>query len=647
MVVQGDRGSLKVRVDGEEREVAPGTRVLDLLEGLGQGSTDRYIAARLNGRLVGLSEAVEEGELELLGWEDEEARDVYRHTAAHVMAQAVMELFPGTKLAIGPAIKDGFYYDFDIPAKISSEDLSKIEDKMMEIVKRDLPLVKESWPREEAIRFFEEKGQAYKVELLQEMEEDRVTIYRQGDFVDLCRGPHLPRTGMLKNFKLLSLAGAYWRGDESRPMLQRIYGTAFLDHEDLEQYLHFLEEAERRDHRRLGKEMDLFSFHEEAGPGVVFYHPRGAILREIIEDFLKEEHRKRGYQMVVTPHLFKGELWEISGHMDYYSDNMYSFEKDGARYVVKPMNCPGHILIYKTRPRSYREMPIKFFELGTVYRYERSGVLHGLMRVRGFTQDDAHIFCREDQIEEQIGEILDFAFYCLRTFGFDQYEVYLSTRPEKAVGSEELWEKATGALRRSLERLGVEYQVDPGEGVFYGPKIDVKLRDAIGRLWQGPTIQADFNLPERFDLTYAGPDNRPHRPVMIHRVVLAGIERFYGVLLEHYGGHLPFWLSPLQVVIIPIADRHLDYAREVEMKLKGRGIRAEVDDERQTVGMKIRKAQIQKVPFSIVVGDREVESGTLSVRDRNGKDTRGVSLEEFLDRAERWIDERSRESAWD
>ncbi len=640
-------GRLRIRVGGREIEVPSGSTVWDLIGEWGGGSSQEYIAARLNGRLVGLAEPLEEGELELLGWEDEEAREVYRHTAAHVMAQAVMELYPETKLAIGPAIHDGFYYDFDIPVRITPDDLPRIEERMREIVGRNTPLIREVWSKEDALRYFKDQGQDYKVEILEEMGEETVTVYRQGGFVDLCRGPHLPSTGMLKNFKLLSLAGAYWRGDEARPMLQRIYGTAFLERKDLEDYLHFLEEAERRDHRRLGREMDLFSFHEEAGAGVVFYHPRGAILRGIIEDFLKEEHRKRGYQVVVTPHLFKGELWEISGHMDYYQENMYTFEKDGTRYVVKPMNCPGHILIYKTKPRSYREMPIKFFELGTVYRYERSGVLHGLMRVRGFTQDDAHIFCREDQIEEQVAEALDFAFYCLRTFGFDDYEVYLSTKPEKAVGSEKLWEKATAALQRSLESMNIEYQWDPGEGVFYGPKIDVKLRDAIGRLWQGPTIQADFNLPERFDLTYAGPDNRPHRPVMIHRVVLAGIERFYGVLLEHYGGHLPFWLSPIQVAIIPIADRHLDYAREVEKKMKERGIRAEVDEDRQTVGMKIRKAQIQKVPFSVVVGDREVESGTISVRDRTGKDTRGVTLDEFMRRAEEWIAQRARESVWD
>jgi threonyl-tRNA synthetase len=430
-------------------------------------------------------------------------------------------------------------------------------------------------------------------------------------------------------------------------MLQRIYGTAFDDEDELRGYLHFLEEAERRDHRRLGKELDLFSFHEEAGPGVVFYHPKGAVLREVIEDFLKVEHRRRGYQMVITPHLFKGQLWHTSGHMDYYKENMYFFEKDGMEYVVKPMNCPGHLLIYKTHPRSYRDLPLKYFELGTVYRYERSGVLHGLMRVRGFTQDDAHIICTEEQMEEQVGECLEFAFYALRSFGFEDFEVCLSTRPSNAVGDDELWDKATAILGQSLDDLGIPYAVDPGEGVFYGPKIDIKLKDAIGRSWQGPTVQADFNLPQRFDLTYAGADNQAHRPVMIHRVVLAGIERFYGVLLEHYAGELPLWLAPVQVEIIPVADRHLDYAHSVESTLREKGLRAEVDDDRQTVNMKIRRAQMQKVPFTLVVGDREIEDHAVSVRDRGGVEKRGVPLEVFLAGVLTMVAEKSLASAWE
>jgi threonyl-tRNA synthetase len=639
---------VKVLIDGSvELEAPTGMTVLQLLLERFPVKAGSAVAARINGRLVDLTALPEEGELEIVVWGDEGADEVYRHTAAHVMAQAVLELYPGTKLAIGPAISDGFYYDFDIAESLSPDDLPRIEERMAEITRRDEPVVRETWEREEAILFFRDEGQGYKVEMLEEMDEDRVTIYRQGDFVDLCRGPHLASTGRLRHFRLLSLAGAYWRGDEHRPMLQRIYGTAFDDASELDRYLEFLEEAERRDHRRLGKELDLFSFHEEAGPGVVFYHPKGAVLRGIIEDFLKSEHTKRGYEMVITPHLFRGQLWHTSGHMDYYKDNMYFFEKDGMEYVVKPMNCPGHLLIYKTRPRSYRDLPLKYFELGTVYRYERSGVLHGLLRVRGFTQDDAHIFCTEEQLEEQVGECLEFAFYSLRAFGFEDFEVYLSTRPEDSVGSDELWEKATMVLGRSLEDLGIPYSVDPGEGVFYGPKIDIKLKDAIGRSWQGPTVQADFNLPQRFDLTYAGADNKPHRPVMIHRVVLAGIERFYGVLIEHYAGEFPLWLAPVQAAIIPVADRHLDYAHEVEGTLRTSGVRAEVDEDRQTVNMKIRRAQLQKIPFSLVVGDREVENRTVSVRDRNGKDTRGVPLAEFLSRVLERVEERSIAGGWE
>jgi len=638
---------LKVVIDGSaEIEVPGGANALQVLQEHYPEKAESAIAVRINGKLMDLTMPLEDGELAVVTWEDEGAQEVYRHTASHVMAQAVMDLFPGTKLAIGPSIADGFYYDFDMSESLSPDDLPRIEERMHEITGMDLPLVRESWEREEAILFFRDQGQEYKVEMLEDIDEDRVTVYRQGDFLDLCRGPHLPSTGRLRNFRLLSLAGAYWRGDEHRPMLQRIYGTAFDNADDLDQYLDFLAEAERRDHRRLGRDLDLFSFHEEAGPGVVFYHPKGAVLREIIEDFLKHEHVKRGYQMVITPHLFKGQLWHTSGHLDYYRDNMYYFEKDGTEYVVKPMNCPGHLLIYKTRPRSYRDLPMKYFELGTVYRYERSGVLHGLMRVRGFTQDDAHIFCTEEQLEEQVEECLEFAFYSLRTFGFSEFDVYLSTKPESAVGSDELWEKATDVLGRSLEDLGIPYSVDPGEGVFYGPKIDVKLKDAIGRSWQGPTVQADFNLPELFDLTYTGADNQPHRPVMIHRVVLAGIERFYGVLVEHYAGEFPLWLAPVQVEIIPVADRHLDYAREVERILRESGVRAEVDDDRQTVNMKIRRAQMQKIPFSLVVGDKEIEGRSVSVRDRSGKDTRGVPLEDFLAGIIEKVRERSLEGGW-
>ncbi len=578
--------------------------------------------------------------------EAREARQIMRHSAAHVMAQAVRELYPGTKLAIGPAIEEGFYYDMDIPVSLKPDDLPAIEERMRAIADQALPFKREEMGREEALELFRKAGEPFKVELLEDMDDDIVSLFQDGKFTDLCRGPHVEDTSRIGSFKLLSIAGAYWRGDEKRPMLQRIYGTSFATAEELEDFLRMREEAEKRDHRRLGRELDLFSFHEEAGPGVVFYHPKGAILRGIVEDFLKSEHRKRGYEMVVTPHLFKGDLWHISGHLDYYAENMYTLEKDGTEYVVKPMNCPGHLLIYKTKPRSYRDMPLKYFELGTVYRYERSGVLHGLLRVRGFTQDDAHIFCMDEQLEEQIVECLDFALSSLRAFGFDEFKLYLSTRPENSVGSDEVWERATQALADSLEHHGMEYEIDPGEGVFYGPKIDVKLKDAIGRYWQGPTIQVDFNLPERFDITYAGADNRPHRPAMIHRVVLAGIERFLGVLIEHYGGAFPIWLSPVQVNVIPVADRHVEYALGLKDRLEERGIRVEVDDDHQTVNLKIRNSQLQKIPYTLVTGDREVEAGTVSVRLRTGEDIRGVSPEELEEGIAKLVESRSISLDW-
>ncbi len=575
-----------------------------------------------------------------------EARQMLRHSAAHVMAQAVQQLYPGTKLAIGPAIEEGFYYDMDIPVSLSPDDLAAIEERMGAIATEALSFRREEFSRQDALDLFRGMDQPFKVELLEDMDDEVVSIYRDGDFTDLCRGPHVQDTSRIGAFKLLSIAGAYWRGDEKRPMLQRIYGTAFATEQELQDYITMREEAEKRDHRKLGRELDLFSFHDEAGAGVVFYHPKGAILRGIVEDFLKDEHRKRGYQMVVTPHLFKGDLWQISGHLDYYVDNMYTLEKEGTTYVVKPMNCPGHLLIYKTKPRSYRDMPLKFFELGTVYRYERSGVLHGLLRVRGFTQDDAHIFCMDEQLEEQIIECLDFALSSLRTFGFEEFKMYLSTRPEGSVGSDEVWERSTKALADALEHHGIEYEIDPGEGVFYGPKIDVKLKDAIGRYWQGPTIQVDPNLPERFDITYAGADNRPHRPIMIHRVVLAGIERFLGVLIEHYGGAFPVWLAPVQVTVIPVADRHLDYALGLKERLGERGIRVEVNDDHETVNLKIRNSQLQKVPFTLVAGDREIEAGTVSVRLRTGEDLRGVSLEEFEEGIVKLVETRSQELDW-
>ncbi len=640
---------MEIRLKGWDRKIIVDTGITfaELLEKNFPHLLEKVVAVKVDGQLKDLTAMVEdEGEVELVEYSNEEGKEVYWHTSSHIMAQAVIELFPQSQLAIGPAIKEGYYYDIDLPRRLVPEDLPIIEEKMREIIERDLPIKRMQMRRKEAIELFRERRQNYKIELLQEMEEDPVTLYQQGDFIDLCKGPHLPSTGRVREFKLLSLAGAYWRGDESRAMLQRIYGISFETKDELEEFLHLKEEAERRDHRRLGKELDLFSFHEEAGAGVVLYHPKGAILRRIIERYLEEEHLKRGYQMVITPHLYRGDLWRLSGHMDYYKENMFTFEKENAEYVVKPMNCPGHLLIYKTKPRSYRDLPLKFFELGTVYRYERSGVLHGLLRVRGFTQDDAHIFCAREQLREQVYECLEFAFSALKDFGFSDFQVNLSTRPERYVGSDEIWEEATEELAQALKDHAVDYTVDPGEGVFYGPKIDVKLKDAIGRLWQGPTIQADFNLPERFDITYAGKDNRPHRPVMIHRVVLAGIERFLGILIEHYGGALPLWLSPVQVVIVPIADRHVECARHLNATFLSRGWRSEVDDENQTLNMKIRRAQLQKIPFAVIIGDKEVQEGTISVRTRSGEDLRNLEKDEFITRMEKKIQQRSFDEDW-
>lgn len=556
------------------------------------------------------------------------------------MAQAVQELFPEAKFGIGPAIEDGFYYDFDLPRSLVPSDLPVIESKMKEIIRADLPFVREEITKEEALRLF--AAQPYKLELIREIPDDQVTIYRQGSFIDLCRGPHVSSTSRVGAFRLINIAGAYWRGDETRPMLQRIYGVAFETEAELEAYLARLEEATKRDHRRLGKELDLFSIHDEAGAGLVLWHPKGALIRLLIEDFWREEHRKRGYEIVYTPHIAKLNLWKTSGHWDFYRENLYSpIDIEGQQYIIKPMNCLGHILIYKTKLRSYRELPIRYAELGTVYRYERSGVLHGLARVRGFTQDDAHIFCRPDQLESEIAAVVELARFMLQTFGFDDYQLLLSTRPEKYAGTLEIWEQATEALRAVLEKLRLNYEVDPGEGVFYGPKIDVKLRDALGRLWQGPTIQVDFNLPQRFNVTYVGDDGAEHQVVMIHRTVLGSMERFLACLIEHYGGAFPVWLSPTQVVIIPIADRHLDYASKVAEALRERRIRARIDDRNERMNSKIREAQLEKIPYMLIIGDRESAASTVSLRLRNGTDLGSLPLSQFIERVEAIIEART------
>ena len=563
-----------------------------------------------------------------------------RHSASHVMAEAVHSLFPSVKFGIGPVIEDGFYYDFDLPRSLTPEDLPVIEAKMAEIIAQDLPFTHEEVEKEEARRIF--AYQPYKLELIDEIPDERMTIYRQGSFIDLCKGPHLSSTGEIVAFKLLSIAGAYWRGDERRPMLQRIYGVAFDTQKELNQHLERLVEAAKRDHRRLGRELDLFSFHEEAGPGLVHWHPKGATVRRIIEDFWVEEHLKRGYEIVYSPHIAKLDMWKKSGHWELYQEHLYSpMDVEGQQYLIKPMNCPAHILMYKTKLRSYRELPIRWAELGTVYRYERSGVLHGLTRVRGFTQDDAHIFCRPDQLEDEVVGVMEFALFMMRTFGFKEYEVLLSTRPEKYAGTVEIWEEATETLDRALKRLALPYEVDPGEGVFYGPKIDIRLRDALGRAWQGPTTQVDFNLPQRFDVTYVGVDGVAHPVVMVHRTVLGSMERFLGCLIEHYAGAFPVWLAPVQAVVIPIADRHVDYALKVEAELKAGGMRAEADVRPERMNLKIREAQLQKTPYMLIVGDKEVESATVSVRLRSGEDLGGQTIAAFREMARAVIERKA------
>jgi threonyl-tRNA synthetase len=559
--------------------------------------------------------------------------ETMRHSASHIMAEAVQSLFPEAKFGIGPAIEDGFYYDFDLPRPLGMDDLPAIEARMREIIAANLPFTSEEISLKEAAKLFTD--QPYKIELINDLGGEKVTVYRQGNFTDLCRGPHVKTTGDVKAFRLVSVAGAYWRGDEKRPMLQRIYGVAFSRSVDLEEYLNRMAEAAKRDHRKLGKELDLFSLHEEAGPGLVYWHPKGAMVRQIIEDFWKAEHRRRGYDIVYSPHIAKVHLWETSGHWNFYRDNMYSpMEIDEIQYVVKPMNCPFHILMYKTQLRSYRNLPMRYAELGTVYRYERSGVLHGLARVRGFTQDDAHIFCRPDQIESEVKDVVELAQFMMKSFGFDEYEMMLSTRPEKYTGTLESWDMATEALRNVLEKLKIDYHVDPGEGVFYGPKIDVKLKDAIGRLWQGPTIQVDFQMPERFDVNYVGEDGHEHRSVMIHRTVLGSMERFFACLIEHYAGAFPLWLAPVQAVIIPIADRHVEYASKLCAEMRSQDIRVQLDDRSERMNMKIREAQLNKIPYMLVMGDKEVEKGTVSVRLRNGEDLGSQDFAVFIQRLE-------------
>ncbi|MFH1003006.1 MAG: threonine--tRNA ligase [Chloroflexota bacterium] len=561
--------------------------------------------------------------------------EIMRHSASHVMAAAVLAMFPEARLGIGPAIENGFYYDFDLPRPLTPDDLPKIEAGMKRIIATDEPFVREEVSKAEARQRL--AGQPYKLELLDDIADETVSLYRQGAFVDLCRGPHLKSTGQIKAAKLINVAGAYWRGDEHRPMLQRIYGVAFDTPEALESHLQRLEEAARRDHRKLGRELELFSLHEEAGPGLVHWHPKGAVIRRIIEDLWRREHVKRGYDIVYTPHIAKVDLWKTSGHWEFYRDYLYSpMEVEGQEYIIKPMNCLGHILIYKTRLHSYRELPLRYAELGTVYRYERSGVLHGLSRVRGFTQDDAHIFCRFDQLEDEVAGVLDLAMFMITTFGFGNYSVTLSTRPEKYTGSLEVWEMATATLKGALARRGIDYKVDPGEGAFYGPKIDIKFEG-----WQGPTIQVDFNLPQRFEVTYIGEDGREQPVAMVHRTVLGSMERFLASLIEYYGGAFPVWLAPVQVVIIPVADRHLEYAQKLAAELRQDEVRVEVDARSERMNLKIRQAQMDKVPYMLVVGDQEVAANTVSVRSRRGEQLAAQTLNGFKETLQQIIVDKS------
>ena len=547
------------------------------------------------------------------------------------MAHAVKELFRGVKFAIGPSIEDGFYYDFDVERPFTPEGLELIEKKMLEIIKQDNPFVRKIVSRKEAIDLFNKLGEDYKVELLEEIEEDEVSLYEEGGFTDLCRGPHVDSTGQVTAFKLLSTSGAYWRGSEKNKMLQRIYGTSFTNEKDLENYLRFLEEVRKRDHRRLGKDLDLFSINEDIGPGLILWHPNGAIIRRSIEDFWLAEHYKAGYKILYTPHIAKLQLWQKSGHLDFYNEYMYSpMEIEGIDYQIKPMNCPFHIYVYKSSLKSYRNLPIRYAELGTVYRYERSGVLHGLLRVRGFTQDDAHIFCREDQIEDEILGVLEFTLSILRTFGFEDYEVYLSTRPEKYVGSLENWERSTNALKRALNIKELSYEVDVGEGVFYGPKIDIKVKDSLNRPWQCSTIQVDFNIPERFDVNYRGSDGKEHRPIMIHRALMGSLERFFGVLIEHYAGAFPLWLAPVQAEILTISERHTDYAVALSERLKSESIRAELNVENEKIGYKIRNATLRKVPYLVIIGDKEVSEQRVTVRKLSGENIGPFTIDEFI-----------------
>ncbi|UCE42123.1 MAG: threonine--tRNA ligase [Candidatus Aminicenantes bacterium] len=631
---------IKVTIEKSTLSVEKNTKISDFLASL--ELEKKPLFARINGQLVSLdTPLIENMELEWIDEDSDEALEVLRHSASHLLAHAVLELFPGTQTGVGPAVENGFYYDFLRDLPFTPEDLEAIEKKMREIVQRDVPIERVILSKDDALKLFKEQGQDLKVELILEKGEDWVSNYRQEDFIDFCRGPHVPSSGYIKHFKLLSSSGSYWKGDEKGKQLQRIYGTAYFSKEKLDEYLDLLEEAKKRDHRKLGPELDLFSFNEKLGGGLILWHPNGSAIRRAIEEFWYEEHFKDGYEIVYSPHIAKLDVWHQSGHTEFY-DAMYPpLLHEGMEYELKPMNCPFHIMVYKNRPRSYRDLPLRWAELGTVYRYERSGVLHGLMRVRGFTQDDAHVFCRGDQLEDEIKRVISLALKLLKAFGFEEFDVYLSTCPDKYCGLLDDWEKATLALEKALKDKGLAYQIDPGAGVFYGPKIDIKIKDALQRSWQCTTIQLDFNLSERFDLSYIGEDGKAHRPYLVHRALLGSLERFFGVLIEHYNGNFPVWLAPVQVIFIPIADRHNEYVEDLSQMFREEGLRASVDHRREKMGYKIRDAEMRKIPLMCIVGDKEVYEQSVSLRVHGAGDKGKIHVNEFLEKVKELVKNKS------
>jgi len=631
--------------DGSERSYEAPLTVADIAADIGPGLAKAAVAGRVDGRLVDTDFVIaDDADVAIVTAKDEAGLEIIRHSTAHLLAQAVQQLFPEAQVTIGPVIEDGFYYDFAFARPFTPEDLEAIEKRMEELADADLKVTRQVMDRDEAVAFFRGIGEEYKAEIIESIPAgEAISLYGQGDWKDLCRGPHVPSTGHLKAFKLTKVAGAYWRGDSRNEMLQRIYGTAWPDKKALKAYLHRLEEAEKRDHRRIGQDLDLFSVQEGAGGGLVFWHPRGARIRRVIEDYWRDRHIDAGYELLYTPHIALETLWQTSGHTDFYRESMYApMVEDEQLYQLKPMNCPFHVLIYQDKLRSYRELPIRWAELGTVYRHEMSGALHGLMRVRGFTQDDAHIFCREEQIADEVLGVLNLTLSILQDFGFERFEVNLSTKPEKAVGSDEIWDKATDALRSALDAKGLDYILDEGGGAFYGPKIDVKIEDAIGRKWQCSTIQLDFNLPERFDMGYIAADGERRAPIMIHRALLGSLERFFGVLIEHFAGRFPVWLAPVQAVVLNITDRQAEYADGLAQALKNQGLRVESDLRNEKIGFKIREHTLQRVPYLLVVGDREMEAGTVAVRSRGGEDLGSMSLDGFVERVSADIAKRGR-----